>query len=76
MDYEWMEYAKCKGRTDIDFFPETGHHGNEALEFCQGCRVRRRCFEYALKHKVDEGVWGGVSANRRNLYRRKMARSS
>lgn len=71
MNTDWMQRAKCKDRTDIDFFPETGYYPHEAIAFCKGCPVRRSCFDYAIEHMLDDGVWGGVTANRRNLYRRR-----
>ena len=76
MSLQWMENAKCKDQTEIEFFPEAGRHPKEALAFCQGCKVRRQCFDYAIKNKLDDGVWGGVTANRRNIYRRRLAKTS
>ena len=70
MNTAWMQRAKCKDRTDIDFFPEKGHYPHEAVALCEGCPVRRSCFDYAIEHGLDDGVWGGVTSNRRNLYRR------
>ena len=71
MDTAWMQRAKCKDNTEIDFFPEKGYYPHEAVAFCKGCPVRRSCFDYAIRHNLDDGVWGGVTANRRNLYRRR-----
>ena len=66
---DWFQRAKCKGNTELNFFPEAGHHAKEVLVFCSTCPVRRQCFEYAVDNMLDDGIWGGVSANRRVRYR-------
>jgi WhiB family redox-sensing transcriptional regulator len=74
--YNWAERAKCKGREDLNFFPEKGEHFPEIIEFCSDCPVKVECFDYAVRNRLDDGYWGGTSGNQRNLYRRKMARLS
>jgi len=63
----WMENAKCKGRTDITFFPEPGesHLMVIAKKFCNDCPVRERCLRWAVTNQIPYGVWGGQSANER-----------
>ena len=75
MNTDWMERAKCKGREDIDFFPESGYHAAEAIEFCFGCPVRGHCLKYAIDNVIEIGVWGGVSANARYRYRRALEKA-
>jgi len=38
---------------------------DEACRFCQGCEVKRECLEYALGNRIEEGVWGGITARER-----------
>lgn len=66
-DMTWMEHAKCKGRTDITFFPEPGesHLMVNAKKFCNDCPVRERCLRWAVTNQIPYGVWGGQSANER-----------
>jgi WhiB family redox-sensing transcriptional regulator len=74
MNTEWMNRAKCKDRIDLNWFPENGQNARQTIKFCVGCPVRTECFDYAIRHKFDDGIWGGVSANQRNLYRRRIAK--
>ena len=76
MSTQWMARARCKDRTDLEWFPDKGQHAKETIKFCEGCPVRRQCFDYAIKHNLDDGIWGGVSSNRRIQYRRRLARSA
>lgn len=71
----WMSRARCRGRTDLNFFPEKGEHAPEVVEFCSGCPVRVQCLDYALARNLDDGIWGGVTANRRVRARRAAARA-
>ena len=74
MSTDWMEKAKCQGRTDINWFPIKGQNVPDVIKFCQDCPVRQACFDYAVTNGYDDGVWGGVSANRRAQYRRSLSR--
>ncbi|HWW54027.1 MAG TPA: WhiB family transcriptional regulator [Acidimicrobiales bacterium] len=42
---------------------------------CIECPVKGRCLEYALRNRIDHGVWGGTSERerRRILRRRRLA---
>ena len=74
MKTDWREAAKCAGNTKIEFFPEHGHTGMEAKRFCAGCPVTEECLNYAMKHELDYGVWGGLSAHQRMQIRWKKGR--
>jgi WhiB family redox-sensing transcriptional regulator len=41
-----------------------------ALVVCQGCVVQRRCLDYALRHQIDHGIWGGMCEGERRHLRR------
>lgn len=66
----WMTKAKCSGRNDIEFFPEKGYSGSEAKEFCGDCPVKVQCLNYAVKHNLRDGFWGGTSPMERRSIRR------
>lgn len=67
METNWMKSAKCKGRDDMKWFPEPGESHTVAVtkQFCQDCRVKKRCLEYALNNLIPYGIWGGMSATER-----------
>jgi WhiB family redox-sensing transcriptional regulator len=67
MDLQWTKRAKCKGNTEIEFFPEVGQNGLEAQRFCADCPVREKCLEYALAERIDHGVWGGLTVQKRYI---------
>jgi len=74
MREQWRARAKCRDREDIDFFPEVGQAFPQVLKFCSDCPVKNDCLEYAIVNMLDDGYWGGMSANQRNLLRRRRAR--
>ncbi len=74
VDRAWMTDAACLD-TDTDlFFPSEGStrgHVNRAVSVCERCNVRDECLDYALRWKLQDGVWGGLSASeRRGMGRR------
>lgn len=66
----WAAGAVC-GQTDPEaFFPEVGgSRGDAAKALCRGCDVRAECLEYALRHDLDFGVWGGLSEKERREFK-------
>lgn len=58
----WMSDPNpCKSST-VNFFPDSG--GAElqaAIAVCLTCDNRSACLDYALRNRVDHGVWGGQS---------------
>jgi WhiB family redox-sensing transcriptional regulator len=36
-----------------------------ARRICDSCPVGERCLEYALRNRIDHGVWGGTSERQR-----------
>lgn len=72
MTVDWMARAKCRDRDDIVFFPGDGDNAFKARRFCSDCPVRMKCLEYALRHNLKDGVWGGTSPNQRKVIRKKM----
>jgi Transcription factor WhiB. len=71
-DYGWMLQAKCRGATNSEFFPSDGVGVELAQRICGNCPVRPECLEYALKFRIEHGVWGGASEReRRRILRRR-----
>jgi WhiB family redox-sensing transcriptional regulator len=71
-DYGWMLRAKCRGASPTEFFPSDGVGVEFAQRICGNCPVREECLEYALKFRIEHGVWGGASEReRRRILRRR-----
>ena len=79
----WREEAACRGAASDTFFPErydgalynkkeTLRLSREAKEICASCGVVDECFAFAILSNQSEGVWGGVTANERAKYRRRL----
>jgi WhiB family redox-sensing transcriptional regulator len=61
----WMDHALCRTLSPADFFPSDGVGVELAKRVCAECSVRTECLEYALKYRIDHGVWGGCSERER-----------
>ena len=72
-DYAWMLSGKCRELEPNEFFPSDGTGVTKARSICADCPVKAPCLEYALRNRIDHGVWGGASERerRRILKRRK-----
>jgi WhiB family redox-sensing transcriptional regulator len=71
-DYDWMLRAHCRGASPSEFFPSDGVGVEFAQRICANCPVRVECLEYALKFRIEHGVWGGASEReRRRILRRR-----
>jgi WhiB family transcriptional regulator, redox-sensing transcriptional regulator len=75
MDTEWMAYGNCSDGDPSLFFPSDGVGVEIARRVCADCPVKEPCLEYALRNRIDHGVWGGASERerRRILKRRRLA---
>ena len=65
MDTEWMARGNCKDVPPSTFFPSDGAGVDEARQICSTCPVAASCLEYALRNRIDHGVWGGASERER-----------
>lgn len=65
MDTEWMAEGKCKNEPPSRFFPSDGVGVDAARQLCATCPVKSPCLEYALRNRIDHGVWGGTSERER-----------
>ena len=72
MDTEWMGRGNCRDEAPSVFFPTDGAGVEIARSLCAGCPVKSPCLEYALRNRIDHGVWGGTSEReRRRILRRR-----
>ena len=81
MDTSWMADGNCRDVHPSVFFPSDGVGVEVARQICLDCPVKAPCLEYALRSRIDHGVWGGASERerRRILRQRRLgatARSS
>src|SRR4029077_14139104 len=72
---QWMDFAACIGADPEIFFPERGARWDEALEYCDCCRVREPCLQYALDHR-SIGVWGGTTERQRKRLLKRLKSST
>ncbi|MBV2353861.1 WhiB family transcriptional regulator [Streptomyces sp. J2-1] len=70
-DYLWAERGACRS-TDPDALFVEGAAQHRAKAVCGNCPVRTECLAYALDHRIEHGVWGGMTEReRRALLRRR-----
>ncbi len=74
MANHWMAQGNCAERPPSLFFPSDGVGVEVAKRVCTTCAVKQECLEYALRNRIDHGVWGGTSERerRRILKRRRL----
>ncbi|MFJ3670283.1 WhiB family transcriptional regulator [Streptomyces sp. NPDC090106] len=71
VEQEWEERAKCRTADPDELFVD-GAAQHRAKTLCTGCPVRTECLSYALDHRIEHGVWGGMTEReRRSLLRRR-----
>jgi WhiB family redox-sensing transcriptional regulator len=67
----WRRDARCR-RGDPNELFVTGARQREARVVCRVCPVRTECLAHALDHRIEFGVWGGMTEReRRALLRRR-----
>ncbi len=57
----WMDFAACRNIRGDVFFPSDGAGVEIAKRACSACGVREACLMYALRNRIEHGVWGGTS---------------
>lgn len=71
-DHQWMLNARCRALEPGEFFPSDGVGVDKARLICATCPVKAECLEYALRNRIDHGVWGGASEReRRRILKRR-----
>jgi WhiB family redox-sensing transcriptional regulator len=72
MDTSWMAIGNCAQEPPSTFFPSDGVGVEVARRICASCPVKEPCLEYALRNRIDHGVWGGCSEReRRRILKRR-----
>jgi|HubBroStandDraft_1064217.scaffolds.fasta_scaffold09286_5 WhiB family redox-sensing transcriptional regulator len=75
---EWWGAGACRDAEPELFFPISAHGGagsdiRRAKLICAACPVRSECLNYALRHRQEQGIWGGLTDEERRLLRRRLA---
>jgi len=70
---KWQHRAACRNVDPELFFPlnEDPNGGPilAAKAVCAGCPVTDECLRFALTHGLDDGVFGGLTADERRALR-------
>jgi WhiB family redox-sensing transcriptional regulator len=71
---DWRDGAACRHRDPELFFPEGTagpalRQADQAKRVCQSCPVRTPCLDFALRHGLGFGIWGGVTGEERRVLR-------
>jgi WhiB family redox-sensing transcriptional regulator len=70
-DVNWTTRGACLQIAPDDLFVQ-GAAQRSARSVCSGCVVKLECLADALDHRVEFGVWGGMTEReRRALLRRR-----
>lgn len=75
---DWWSLAACSDAEPELFFPisatpASGRQVKRAKRICASCPVRSRCLSYALDHRQEQGIWGGLTEEeRRRIPRRRL----
>ena|SRR5579863_8258127 len=77
---EWWGLAACRDAEPEVFFPisatsASGDTVARAKAVCAACPVQSQCLSYALRHRQEQGIWGGMTEDERRLLSRRLARS-
>lgn len=62
--WNWRAAARCR-TSDAEGLFVVGSRQREARQLCRGCAVRTECLGYALDHRIEFGVWGGMTERER-----------
>jgi WhiB family redox-sensing transcriptional regulator len=74
MNMNWRDNAACVGQDISMFFdenPKTMRQSSmEAKKFCDSCKVRKACFDFAVDNNVFVGIYGGMSNKQRRFMKK------
>ena len=57
--------ANCRNQDPALWFSTSKRRKAKAVALCNGCGIKQKCLEYALAHKMQYGVWGGLDEDER-----------
>jgi WhiB family redox-sensing transcriptional regulator len=63
---QWAAKGACRS-SDPDALFVQGAAQNRAKAVCLSCPVRTECLSDALDHKIEFGVWGGMTERERRV---------
>lgn len=72
---DWWQAAACRNADPELFFPISATAASRgdigrAKQICASCPVNSPCLRYALAHRQEQGIWGGLTdEERRSLDR-------
>ncbi len=77
---EWWGAAACRNAEPDLFFPISATAASRttvqrAKQVCASCPVSTQCLSYALRHRQEQGIWGGLTDDERRLLSRRQAAS-
>jgi WhiB family transcriptional regulator, redox-sensing transcriptional regulator len=82
-DISWQDDAPCRGLDVTLFFGQDREQPHDraareaaAKEICRSCPVRTQCLDYAIKHAIRYGLWGGMNEDERFRERRRRLRQA
>ena len=68
----WTEKSNCKNMDTDLFFPELGNNYDPFVkDVCMSCEVIDECAWYANETSAIYGMFGGMSPNQREVWRKK-----
>lgn len=67
-DMKWTAQAACTGHGELFFEDNRPTVVRKAKAFCRDCVVRRDCLNHAIENN-EVGLWGGMTANERRIYK-------
>jgi WhiB family transcriptional regulator, redox-sensing transcriptional regulator len=77
LNEDWWSTAACRSAEPEIFFPISNVMARadiaRAKRICAACPVTRQCLNYALHHRQEQGIWGGLTDDERRLVRRRVA---
>jgi WhiB family redox-sensing transcriptional regulator len=62
--WNWRAAARCR-TDDAEGLFVVGARQRDARRLCRGCAVRTECLAHALDHRIEFGVWGGMTERER-----------
>lgn len=68
---DWRTRGACQYE-DPELFFNKGEE-EAATAVCRDCPVREDCLAHALNERIEDGVWGGLTADERRSIRRRAA---
>jgi WhiB family redox-sensing transcriptional regulator len=59
----WTRDAACREPRDLDDWhqPPNSLRTKAAREVCATCPVREQCLDFAIRNRIDNGIWGGLT---------------